>query len=145
MRTVKELKSELRGYEKQEDIPKELLKEYRKASFIEAQEEESNIYNRYELTMDITLDRLKKICLAEKDGRLLITPCNVGDTVYVLGVWGNEPYIFKTVVKSMSIDGTLVCWEDIDVWFEKRFSDFGKTVFLESEKEDAEQALKLKI
>lgn len=39
---------------------------------------------RQALIRDIPLDRLKEICNAERDGRLMVLPCKVGDTVYVI-------------------------------------------------------------
>lgn len=39
---------------------------------------------RAALTADIPLDRLEAICAAEKDGRVVVLPCKVGDTVYVI-------------------------------------------------------------
>ena len=98
---------------------------------------------RYELfstiTSGIPLDRLEAICQAERDGRCVVLPCKVGDMVYVLDTWSNNPYIFKTTAKDIKIDGTLICYEGVDVWFKKQFLDFGKTVFLT--REEAEAAL----
>jgi hypothetical protein len=37
---------------------------------------------RYKAIADITTDRLSEICAAERDGRLVVLPCKVGDTVY---------------------------------------------------------------
>jgi hypothetical protein len=39
---------------------------------------------RYKAIADITTDRLSEICAAERDGRLVVLPCKVGDTVYVV-------------------------------------------------------------
>ena len=43
-------------------------------------------YSRYEITKNIPLDRLEAICAAEKDGRCVVLPCKVGDTVYKVDV-----------------------------------------------------------
>lgn len=32
---------------------------------------------------DIAIDRIREICQAEREGRLVVLPCKVGDTVYV--------------------------------------------------------------
>lgn len=32
----------------------------------------------------VTLDRLEAICAAERDGRVVVLPCKVGDTVYAI-------------------------------------------------------------
>ena len=38
---------------------------------------------RAEITQGIPIDRLLTICAAERDGRVVVLPCKVGDTVYV--------------------------------------------------------------
>jgi hypothetical protein len=35
-------------------------------------------------TRDISIDRLEEICNAERDGRCVVLPCKVGDTVYLV-------------------------------------------------------------
>ena len=39
-------------------------------------------YSRYEITKHIPLDRLEEICQAEREGRCVVLPCKVGDTVW---------------------------------------------------------------
>lgn len=41
-------------------------------------------YSRYEITKSIPLDRLQEICQAQKDGRLLVLPCKVGQSVWFI-------------------------------------------------------------
>lgn len=82
------------------------------------------------------LDHLRELVQAEKDGRLVVMPCKVGDTVYTLSHQtmidedGNEWYICSPKYKCV---------------IEKQFTLFdlnhiGKTVFLTCE--EAEAALK---
>ncbi len=40
-----------------------------------------NLEQFREITSGISLDRLREICDAERDGRLVVLPCKVGDTV----------------------------------------------------------------
>lgn len=81
------------------------------------------------------IDHLRKLAKAEKDGRLVVLPCKVGDTVYTLSHQtmidkdGNEWYICSPKYKCV---------------IEKQFTLFdlnhiGKTVFLT--REEAEAAL----
>ena len=35
---------------------------------------------------EVSPDRLQEICEAEADGRLVVLPCKVGDTIYVVGL-----------------------------------------------------------
>lgn len=108
---------------------------------------EANIQLMHKLTAEemarqwIELDKYRD---AEKEGRLIVLPCKVGDTVFVIDKWSDEPYIFRTKVKKISSVNSkyihILCVEQCDVWFDKLASDFGKTVFLI--RELAEAALK---
>ena len=40
-----------------------------------------NLEQFREITSGISLDRLREICDAERDGRCVVLPCKVGDTV----------------------------------------------------------------
>lgn len=85
------------------------------------------------------LDRLLELAEADKDGRLVVLPCKVGDVVY--GFHG-EKTILPMVVKWIETYTNGWC---IAVQYAQmaprfyRFSDFGKTVFLT--REEAEKAL----
>lgn len=71
--------------------------------------------------------RLRKLAEADKDGRLMVLPCKVGDTVYrIFNPPSREPVISAHTL--MSVD-YIVRWID----------KFGKTVFLT--REEAEAAL----
>lgn len=71
-------------------------------------------------------DRLRELAEADKDGRVLILPCKVGDTVYRLQYIEQTPGRFTVGV--VPIKFALI-------WLE----EFGKTVFLS--REEAEKAL----
>lgn len=72
------------------------------------------------------LDRLEKLAEADKDGRIVVLPCKVGDTVYRLKYIEQTPGRF--VVGVAEIKFALL-------WLE----EFGETVFLT--REEAEAAL----
>lgn len=87
----------------------------------------------------LPVDRLRELAEADKDGRVVVPPCKVGDVVY--GFHG-EKTILPMVVKwiETNTDGwhIAVQYAPMAPRF-YRFSDFGKTVFLTSE--EAEKAL----
>ena len=75
----------------------------------------------------VDVDRMKELAEADKDGRLVVLPCKVGDTVYrIFNPLSCEPVISAHTL--MSVD-YIVRWID----------KFGKTVFLT--REEAEKAL----
>lgn len=84
-------------------------------------------------------DRLRELAEADKDGRVMVPPCEVGDVVY--GFHG-EKTILPMVAKwiETNTDGWCVAvqYAPMAPRF-YRFSDFGKTVFLT--REEAEKAL----
>ena len=67
-------------------------------------------------------DRLRELAEADKDGRLVVLPCKVGDTVYILR---------RTFDGADVVGETELWWDDIP--------QLGKTVFLT--REEAEKAL----
>ena len=84
---------------------------------------------------------------AKQEGRIIVPPCKVGDTVYST----KTDMRFDAVITEISITDTDVFFEWVqydksyeitEVWDEGYFvlEDFGKTVFLT--REEAEQALK---
>ena len=93
------------------------------------------------LCRNCDLDRLEKLAEADKDGRLVVLPCKVGDVVY--GFHG-EKTILPMVVKWIETCTNGWC---IAVQYAPtaarfyQFSDFGKTVFLT--REEAEKALEV--
>lgn len=85
------------------------------------------------------ITRVKALAEADRDGRLVVPPCKVGDVVY--GFYG-EKTILPMVAKwiETNTDGWCIAaqYTPMAPRF-YRFSDFGKTVFLTSE--EAEKAL----
>lgn len=86
------------------------------------------------------LMELKKYQEADKDGRIVVLPCKVGDVVY--GFHG-EKTILPMVAKwiETNTDGWCIAVQYVPMAPRfYRFSDFGKTVYLT--REEAEAALK---
>lgn len=76
-------------------------------------------------TESMSPKRFIEIAQAEKDGRLVVLPCKVGDTV-----WTESP-----------IKGMVYSFEAPDIaWIIESADQFGKTVFLT--REEAEAAMK---
>ena len=89
------------------------------------------------LTADISLDRLRELVAAERDGQVVVLPCKAGSDVYRV-VNDAEPHVTKDTVRQISINvhgQFLVLTGDRLLYL----SDFGKTVFLT--RAEAEQAL----
>ena len=82
--------------------------------------------------------RLRELAEADKDGRVVVLPCKVGDTVWRI-VRDGEPHITRDEVRDMYFaDDMTPCVELVGgrVTFTEKF---GKTVFLS--REEAEKAL----
>lgn len=80
---------------------------------------------------DYNLDRLRELVEADRDGRCVVLPCKVGDSVYLTNWFGKtkhaiyrviDPYFYTDDARGFSL------------------KEFGKTVFLT--REAAERALK---
>ena len=87
----------------------------------------------------LPIDRLLEIAEADKDGRCVVLPCKVGDTVWRI-VRDGEPHITRDEVRDMYFaDDMTLCVELVGgrVTFTEKF---GKTVFLS--REEAEKALR---
>ena len=83
--------------------------------------------------------RLREISEADKDGRCVVLPCKVGDTVWRI-IRDGEPHITRDEVRDMYFaDDMTPCVELVGgrVTFTEKF---GKTVFLS--REEAEKALR---
>jgi hypothetical protein len=84
------------------------------------------------------IDRMRELAESDKDGRMVLLPCKVGDTVYRI-VRDADPHITRDEVRNMYFaDDMTLCVELISgriILPEK----FGKTVFLTCE--EAEKAL----
>ena len=90
---------------------------------------------------NMTVGRLKELAEADKDGRVVVLLCKVGDVVY--GFHNNRQTILPMVVKwiETNADGWTVAAQYTPMAPKfYQFSDFGKTVFLT--REEAEKALR---
>ena len=86
----------------------------------------------------IDVDRMKELAEADKDGRLVVLPCKVGDTVYFDLL---ERIIEKQVFSIVSFsNSTRIYCGGTSEYF--RPEDIGKTFFLT--REEAEKALEAK-
>ena len=93
--------------------------------------------------MVITPERLRELAEADKDGRVVVQPCKVGDTVYFV----NAKQILEFAVVGYAVDETGISWvhsEHVDKTGhtnERTFSPdrFGKNTFLS--REEAERAM----
>ena len=92
---------------------------------------------------DYSISRMVELMKADKDGRLVVLPCKVGDTVYFV----NAKQILEFTVVGYAVDETGISWvysEHVDKTgntYERTFSPdrIGKTTFLS--REEAEKAL----
>lgn len=86
----------------------------------------------------LPIDRLRELAEADKDGRCVVLPCKVGDTVWRI-IRDGEPHITRDEVRDMYFaDDMTPCIELVGgrVTFTEKF---GKTVFLT--REEAERAM----
>lgn len=92
-----------------------------------------------QLCRDCDLDRLEKLAEADKDGRLVVRPCNVGDTLF--RVFAGE--ILEHKVSNMRYLAIQGRWDiDTTPFCSYVESSIGKTIFLTHEQ--AERALEAK-
>lgn len=95
----------------------------------------------YENAMPI--ERAQELAQAEKDGRLIVLPCKVGDMVYEANKRGFIS-IYKVISIHISDCSMLIGWELVDGIYSNlngfEVSALDKTVFLT--REEAEAALK---
>ena len=109
-------------------------------------EDAANLHAILRLGDGMTLMRLRELAVADQEGRVIVLPCKVGDTIYaIVQVFGGDGVYHKITEKKITgIGGNTMN----KVWMvnrenslEDRFSpsEFGRTVFLTSE--EAEKAL----
>lgn len=94
---------------------------------------------KYEDT-GITPERAQELAKAEKDGRLEVLPCKVGDTVYEANKCGFVS-TYEVISIHVSAYSILIGWDLIDGVYSNlngfEVSALGKTVFLTREEADA--------
>ena len=125
----KQVWERLKAYEDTGLTPEEI-----KAPFTE-----DEMINLAAQALGVEPSRLRELAVADKDGRVVVLPCKVGDVVY--GFHG-EKTILPMVAKwiETNTDGWCIAvqYTPMAPRF-YRFSDFGKTVFLT--REEAKKAL----
>ena len=133
----------------------ERLKEYEDTGF--DPEEIADFMKRWEQTVEIggmlkkyCIDHIRDLLQAEQDGRLVVLPCKVGDTVYQVDYMthsealksgipqSKDPYQNRKYGRKRAEYLPLIVREKKMV--KSLFRDFGKTVFLT--RQEAEAALK---
>lgn len=88
--------------------------------------------------------RLRELAEADKDGRVVVPPCKVGDRLYE--VTGRKTIsVYKVKAIRVELFGLFIEWDIVEGFVWQSLSDInageiGKTVFLT--REDAEKALK---
>ena len=94
----------------------------------------------------LPIARLRELAVADKDGRVVVLPCKVGDTVYtivqVFGDDGVRPRIIEKKITGIGGNALNKVWMvNKGNKYEDRFSpsEFGRSVFLT--REEAEKAL----
>lgn len=87
--------------------------------------------------IDCNFDRLKELSEADKDGRCLVLPCKVGDTVWEVDTI--ELYCDEYRITNINITEHGIALENSCMGFGFNIEDIGKTIFLT--KEEAERAL----
>lgn len=99
---------------------------------------EDTMINLAAQALGVEHSRLRELAEADKDGRVVVLPCKVGDTVWRI-IRDGEPHITRDEVRDMYFaDDMTPCVELVGgrVTFTEKF---GKTVFLSSA--EAERAL----
>ena len=100
---------------------------------------EDTMINLAAQALGVEPSRLRELAEADKDGRCVVLPCKVGDTVWRI-IRDGEPHITRDEVRDMYFaDDMTLCVELVGgrVTFTEKF---GKTVFLS--REEAEKALR---
>ena len=100
---------------------------------------ENTMINLEAQALGVEPSRLRELAEADKDGRCVVLPCKVGDTVWRI-VRDGEPHITRDEVRDMYFaDDMTPCVELVGgrVTFTEKF---GKTVFLS--RAEAEKALR---
>lgn len=130
---VKELAARLAAYEETGLEPEEIeriLDSYGRGMTLRTENAQ-----RLEIIKEIPINRLRELAQAAKEGRLVVLPCKVGDTVYSIGAsickWREIDHCEEYCDGWQYRD----CWEGTRTVLEEKFSlcdleSIGKTVFL---------------
>ena len=133
---VRDLYGRLKAYEDTGLTPEEI-----KAPFTE-----DTMINLAAQALGVDADRLRELAEADKDGRVVVLPCKVGDTVWIVGavrkLYSAKVRTFfcghPSAVRGRDPDGHIhmIRTTECDI----PMQEFGKTVFLS--REEAEKAMK---
>ena len=132
------LKDRLAAYEDSECEPEEVLPKDK------ADEIALNLMRLSDLESLCSYTRLRELAEADKDGRVVVPPCKVGDKLYE--VTGRKTIsVYKVKAIRVELFGLFIEWDIVEgfVWQSLagiNAGEIGKTVFLT--REEAEKALK---
>lgn len=87
--------------------------------------------------LDVAPGRLRELARAEKDGRLVVLPCKIGDKIHYIAENGRIDFAFVRWFDTN--EGWTVAADNAPrapLFF--KFEDFGKTVFLTREEAEAD-------
>ena len=94
----------------------------------------------------LSVDRLRELAEADRDGRVVVPPCKAGDTVYEVT---SRKTISEYRVKAIRVElfRTFIEWDIVAGFVDKSIfgvpvNEIGKTVFLA--REEAEKALEMR-
>lgn len=107
---------------------------------------EDILFGADDSSKQISLDRLTEICEAERDGRCVVLPCKVGDTVHLIA----RGYVEELKVRTFFVGHPSYNRGEPDPRYEMvrltnadvPLKDFGKTVFLTHPEAEAALAQK---
>ena len=99
---------------------------------------EDTMINLAAQALGVEPSRIRELAEADKDGRVVVLPCKVGDTVWRI-VRDGEPHITRDEVRDMYLADDMTPCVELVGWRVTFTEKFGKTVFLS--REEAEKAL----
>ena len=90
--------------------------------------------------LETTPERLRELAAADKDGRVVVLPCKVGDTVWLTRTWVSERL---SQPEAAALTGAYICGHGVYTFVTDKYGfqqdKIGKDVFLT--REEAEKAL----
>lgn len=135
---VKELAARLAAYEETGLEPEEIeriLDSYGRGMTLRTENAQ-----RLEIIKEIPINRLRELAQAEKEGRLVVLPCNVGDKLYdvTLGEVREKIVISISMLLSKSVNHLVIHAENFrNAVTSYELQDIGKTFFLTREAAEA--------
>lgn len=135
---VKELAARLAAYEETGLEPEEIeriLDSYGRGMTLRTENAQ-----RLEIIKEIPINRIRELAQAEKEGRLVVLPCNVGDKLYdvTLGEVREKIVISISMLLSKSVNHLVIHTENFrNAVTSYELQDIGKTFFLTREAAEA--------